>query len=680
MFLYQLKKTIPYLLLTNLIILPYLIQAQKTIDGHSGSAQNAPHRTIDSLLNVLKILSSPTSEIKLVEGSDTTQINTLNLLSWQYINIVNFHLALQYAQLAQAQAEKINFKKGIANAYNNIGRIYHSQGNYEKALDYHAKALKIRVEIGNKKGIANSQNNIGMIYHSQGNYENALDYLFKSLKIREEMGDKPAMAQSYNNIGNIYERQNNYEKAIEWYMKSLGINEKCEDKNGIATSNFNIGNIYFQKKEFPKALNYYFKSLNTLEQIGNVQGISASMGSIGNVYTAQENYLKALEYYKKSLKSQIEMNDKPGAITSYNNIGTLYINENKLKESYHYLNKSLILSKEIGNKEGVKEAYISLCDLYDKKGDFKQAFYYHKLYSDIKDSLLNEQSSKQIAEMNTKYETEKKEKENKILVQENKILAQENDIQKYEINRKNYFIYGLSTSIIFILCLAYLFIRQNKIQAKQKTIELEQKLLRAQMNPHFIFNSLNAIQNYIYKHDSENAGEYLSKFATLMRMVLENSIHENITLEREIIGLTLYLELQALRFDNTFDYSIEADPNIDTEIFFVPPMLAQPFIENSIEHGIFHKKERGRIAVRFLLKDKHLVFEVEDNGVGRQKAAELKQSLNNSHQSLATTITKERLVILNKKARKKIAFTIIDLESNNVVQGTKVVFEIPLVI
>ena len=219
---------------------------------------------------------------------------------------------------------------------------------------------------------------------------------------------------------------------------------------------------------------------------------------------------------------------------------------------------------------------------------------------------------------------------------------------------------------------------EKALKNSQRNLELEQKLLRSQMNPHFIFNSLTSIQNYIYKEKPELAASYLGKFAKLMRLILENSRQEYIPFSKEIETLQLYLELQKVRFADKFDFQIVIDPLIDQDEVSIPPMFAQPFIENSLEHGIVHKSEQGQIKISFSLQDDYILFEVEDNGIGRAKAAQINKALKTGHHSYATTITEERLALIHEKSSLKEMVSIVDvLDEMNEVSGTKASFNIP---
>ncbi len=227
-----------------------------------------------------------------------------------------------------------------------------------------------------------------------------------------------------------------------------------------------------------------------------------------------------------------------------------------------------------------------------------------------------------------------------------------------------------------ILLLLY-WLRIRQILAKKHTAELRQKLLRSQMNPHFIFNSLTAIQNYIYEKRPDEAGKYLSDFARLMRQILYNSREEYISLDNEVNYLALYMDLQQLRFENKFNYELHVDPELEPEFTAIPPMLAQPFIENALEHGISRTKQSGLIIISFEKNGDYLRFTLEDNGIGIDQSHKINAG-NSRHKSLAIQITRERLENINRREKKKIELSIVDIGRKEAGKtGTRVTFSIP---
>jgi LytS/YehU family sensor histidine kinase len=214
---------------------------------------------------------------------------------------------------------------------------------------------------------------------------------------------------------------------------------------------------------------------------------------------------------------------------------------------------------------------------------------------------------------------------------------------------------------------------------KHKIIELKQQNLNQQMNPHFIYNCLTSIQSFIFHNDIPNSLEYLSKFSRLMRKILENSQKQYMSVHDEIELLTLYLKLESIRFKGKFEYEITVDNKIDPILFKIPSLLIQPFVENSVWHGIQNKKGMGKIQISFNLSEKSIFCTIEDNGIGREYAERLKHGESNNHVSLGATITQARIKLLKSLYGNKLGIQYIDLKdySNNPT-GTRVELYLPI--
>ncbi len=419
----------------------------------------------DSLLRVLKTVKQ-----------DTNKINALNLLSRQYSNAGLYEQAIYYAEQAQADAEKIDFKKGLGNAYSNMGIAYWHQGVSEKALKNHLRALIIRKEIEDLQGVAGSYNNIGLVYLDESNYEKTLENYFKSLKIKEEIGDKRGIANSYNNIGVIYLKQNNYTKALDVFIKSLKFCEEIGDKHGIAMAYGNIGLVYFYQNDFKKALDNQLKGLQLREQIGDKQGMTLSLTNIGNIYINQNDYRMALEIYFQGLKIDKEIGNAHGISVSDNNIGTCYMQLGEFDKSLQYLNDALRLCTQTGEKGQLGDVYSALSDLYEKKSNFKKAFEYQKLYADIKDTILSTDANKHLTEMNTKYESEKKDKE--LIRKDAEIIKQQAETEKQNFER-NAFIAG---SALLLLLVFFIFRGYRQKQLANKLLDEKNEKITDSIN------------------------------------------------------------------------------------------------------------------------------------------------------------------------------------------------------
>lgn len=422
--------------------------------------------TIDSLLLKLE-----------TENTDSTKINILNDLSSHYNGVGQYSEALQYAMRAQTLSEKINYKKGFAQALNNVGKIYENRSDYRKSYDNYMQAVKIFVETGDKAGLALSYNGIGNTWMLRGSYENAMKHYLFALSTGEEIGDKNIIAKAYNNIGLLYEHQRDYAKAMDYFRKSLSFKEDMGDLYGISGALNNLGNIYKEQKNYEKAMEYYSQSLSIKTELGNKQGMANSLYNIGNTYVLQGNYAGALKNLMQSLSIGKAIGDQQIVANSSNALGQVYLKMGKTDSSHYYLTVSLGISEKIQYREGIADACSLLSALYAKKNDHKQALLYQSKYYEIKDSLLHEKNMKQIAELQIKYETEKKETEIKLLNKENEVKALKIEEQQYQINISRFLLLASILSVIFISVFGWLLINRNKLKQRER---LKTELLKQQ--------------------------------------------------------------------------------------------------------------------------------------------------------------------------------------------------------
>jgi hypothetical protein len=319
-----------------------------------------------------------------------------------------------------------------------------------------------------------------------------------------------------------------------------------------------------------------------------------------------------------------------------------------------------------------KDLYYLLYKINEANKKDGAALKYHVAYTRAKDTVDFYTQKSELMGLQTRYESQQKEEQISFLVREN-------EFNTYRLNQSRILIIGLIGLVVLIIILAVIIVFMSRLRERQNNMILQQKLFRSQMNPHFLFNSLVSIQNFIVNQEPSKASKYLSKFSKLVRNILDSSFEEYISLEEEISTIEYYLELQKVRYSDKFEYSIDLDETIDEESIMIPPMLAQPIIENAIEHGIKHKESNGHIIIRFLRINEHILFEIEDDGVGRTKAMEIVLKQDKDHKSLATAITRERIAVLNKKSKKKITLNILDLkDERGKATGTRVTFEIPV--
>jgi len=447
---------------------------------------------------------------------------------------------LEHSSLAmQNSAIKRGAQKGAAKAYTNIGVIYDSQSDYVKALEYYFKSLKIQEALGSQKGIAYAYNNIGIIYNKQADNIKALDYFLKSLKIKEDLGDKKAISGSYRNLGAFYHLQSDYLKALTYYFKSLKVDEERGYKKGIADSYTNIGVIYHDQNDSFKALEYYFKALKIYELLNDKEQIADSYNNIGIIYDLQSDNSKALDFYFKSLVLKEELSDSQGMANTYINIGELfvkcfendsshtglrllssglYINHDALLDSALVLeNKALNICRKLGYKRGMiyclsaigniyfnqnkyKEAvrqfqeayyladsimalkeqmesakYISIS--YKKMKQYEKGLGWHETYSQLKDSVFNDEKNEELTKKAMNYEFEKKETIAKAEQEKKNVIALK-ELQKQKLVR-NGFVGGFTVVLLFA---GVFFTQRNKIsKEKKRSDELLLNILPAEV-------------------------------------------------------------------------------------------------------------------------------------------------------------------------------------------------------
>ncbi|HEX7415498.1 MAG TPA: tetratricopeptide repeat protein [Bacteroidia bacterium] len=413
---------------------------------------------IDSLKKVIKV------------ADDTTKIKTLIVLAWQYKN-KNLDTALLIANQAFELTKTTKHLNLTAKVWNTLGAININKGNPSKGLDCFINALNIMKQLGDKKSIAKLSNNIGQIYTIQGNYPKALTFLFDASKALEELNDPATLPSVYGNIGGVYKLQGDFPTAITYFLKSIEIGEKTHNNQIVSSSNNNIGTVYLAQKKYELAETSFLKSLKNSLQSEDKFGEATSYNNLGNVYEQTLKYDKAIEHYLKSLSIREELKDNSGMASCYNNIGGIYVKLGKFKEAEAMLLKSAELSEAAETLTVLKDAYNNLSCLYDALRDYKQAYVYHKLYSNLKDSLLNEEKSKEIGKIEAKAEYDKE------VVLQKAEQEKLNAIAIEEKQKQQFFLILVTCILILVGVFGVFMYRRFKITQRQKAVIEKQKAL-----------------------------------------------------------------------------------------------------------------------------------------------------------------------------------------------------------
>jgi tetratricopeptide (TPR) repeat protein len=412
--------------------------------------------------------------------------------------------------------------------------------------------------------------------------------------------------------------------------------------------------------------------LDIAYKMNDWMGAANRLNNLGNIESVKENYTAAERYFLQSIEYADKLKTKKPRLNAMANLARIYLEIDRVSEAQKMAQDAIVIAEELNDRDVLSKLYNTLTKSYEKQKDFSKALVYQQRKTKIQDSILNEKSLAKIQELQVRYETEKKESQ----IRE---LNRKNQIQALEIQERNLWMALFGVSLFGAVLLTAFYARQRILKQQNQVLAINQKLLRTQINPHFFFNVLSSIQAFMLeKQDSAPAVSYLSKFGKLMRSVLENSRVDFIPLSEEITTLQNYLDIQKIRFGDKFDYQINVENSIETEQLGIPPMLAQPFLENALEHGIKPLSNKGRIDVLFRPEKNGIVLNITDNGIGRIKASELTSE--SERQSLATQITQERIAVLNQQHKAKIDFTIEDvLDSAHQIAGTRVIFHLPLI-
>jgi signal transduction histidine kinase/Tfp pilus assembly protein PilF len=390
--------------------------------------------------------------------------------------------------------------KQLSTAYNQLG-IYHVYvGHFDSTEFYFLEAYKMRKQLNDSLGMGASLNNLGNVVMQKGDYPAATDYYIRALKIREQLNDSAGIASSTNNLGMILYKQQKFDDAINYYHQALKINRKQNILQKEALILLNLGNIYDEIKQLDSSIYYYEQSLIVAEKGGDLRTVAMALGNLGVTQYQLKNYDLAEVYMRKALKIRVESEDIEGQSILYNNIAGVYVATKKYDKAISYFNQSLELSKQTGHLETTRDNYLGLADTYEKSNQFEKAFLAHQQYNLIKDSMLNEATSEQIALLNTQYETEKKEKE--IVSQQLEIAA-----QLLKVKQRNYSLLGLGFLVLFIAIVGGFVYRIQK----QKQLRLqEENLLKDEITQVTIQNKLHQERLSISNNLHDNIGSQLT--------------------------------------------------------------------------------------------------------------------------------------------------------------------------
>lgn len=591
----------------------------------------------------------------------------------------------------------LGFQKGVAISYTTLGVVNGIQTNYSKSLDYLLKSLRVYENLGDQRGIAKVLGYVANVYTEEGDSVNSVKFYKKAILMNEKIGTAHSFGIR-NNLGLALIEFGHYEAAQRQFNRMLDEAVAHQKPIWEAKAYNQLGKNANAAGNTVAALAYYKQALVLNQKLGRKEAEAIAIANLGEVNKKLGKYRIALGYFKKSLALREEIDHHYRVAIASLKIAQTYLALGDHPSAVRYAQKSLAQAQQLKVGKFVAEALATLGEIYAQQNNYALAFAYQKRLLVLKDSLNNEEKTKALAKMRTQFNLERKEQE--IALKNARISSLEANEKAEKILR-----YVLVAAGLLLLALVGFVFRQFKVKQKAASVlkvkneeinskskeivqanlaikkingELEKKMLRAQMDPHFIFNSLNSIQHFITINDKYAALTYLSKFSRLIRQVLENSTNQQVAVADEVNLLKYYVQLESMRFGHSFVCSFHVDDSLNIYEDQVPFLLIQPYVENAIVHGLIHLESRGQLDISLKKDEGYIVCVVEDNGIGRVRALAYKK---NRHRQVShgMPITAKRLELLNEGKANKTLVKVTDLYDNRQnASGTRVEILIPL--
>jgi tetratricopeptide (TPR) repeat protein len=654
-------------------------------------------KNIDSLKKILPSLH------------DSARIDCLNRLSEAYVGLpdwfnspptkVQFDTAEIFVSKALDEAQKINYTYGIAKALSLKAEIvFEGNSNYPEAEKISREAISFYKKTTNKTGLNRAYWRLGTALHAQSKFNAAINTYDTSYDLSKKAGDSKFVVYSIVTSTHVSLEGTNYEKAFE---KVLDLHQLATKSNDSALKYWElelIAELYESFDDSVTAKRYYDSASKfapsplpeAAADTSNPRDLRFHLADIGHDYFGQNKYDKALPYLLKSLEYHQQANDVNQIMYISIDVAKTYLALKDNDSARRYAHEALALARQTGARQNARDACEVLNTAYAHLHLFDSAYFYYKQYTVVKDAISNDKVRGKLAAYSFEQKIE--------------LLNKEKEIQQVQLQKQSLVRNFLAGGIIILLLLAAIIFRaiilkrrneklklkhelelqkldseRIKAEFQQQATDLEMQALRAQMNPHFIFNSLNSINRFILKKQSSEATEYLTKFSRLIRMILNSSVSASVSLAEDLEALQLYIELERLRCEEKFSFKIECDPDVDADFIQVAPMLLQPFVENAIWHGLMSKESEGHLWVNINQADSTLICTITDDGIGRKKAAEFKNK-SGKHKSMGMKITESRIAMMQKMNGENKSVEIRDLvDAEGNAAGTEVVLKIPVI-
>jgi two-component system LytT family sensor kinase len=609
-------------------------------------------------------------------SEDSSRINSLTRSGIAYV-YKSPPVARAFIDTAVAFCEKKNIE--IPSLLHLLkAKYYYYTGDFRSASEEAAIAMKKAESSGESDVLVKTMVFLGNYNLLTGFFKESADYFDKSIAFSKKMRLKGIIPLAYKGKSNLYIAIGDLKKfrmTLQMMIEAaLAENDSLSAEEGyyLLGTNYCGENLSDKRRDFRYA-DSLLKKCNEISRFTKDTSYNAlSLANIGWNFYLERKYDSSLYYYNKALTYSLPGKIHGASVNSFGNIGTIYRDLGNRELALKNYLKAVDQAKKINDWYNLSWIYKDMSDMYLTIKDTANAFISFLRYKQFSDSLLISKNTQGMVNAKVRYEADTHNKEVELL--------------SLRLKNQRLLNYGITGFLVLVLGIVLLILSRAKINSRRRISEMNRKIsevtqanLRQQMNPHFIFNTLNSIQYYMYQHDKLATNIYLTKFSSLMRKVLENSQHTSVPLNDELDALNLYLELESIRFKDKFDYEIKIDEDIDTHLFKVPTMLIQPYVENSICHGLMPREGKGFVKIDLNLGQDQIICTIEDNGIGREAAQARKMSREGNHNSLGTQITSSRLELVNALYGTSLETIYTDLKNEKgEPEGTRVEIHIPI--
>ncbi len=602
---------------------------------------------------------------------------TLSNIAYMNINMGRYDKALEFCHRSLPYLRSSGDNNAMLSVYNDLGQSHKAHGRTDSAVYYFEKLINKAEELGQDQQVIWGYNNLSIVHAGLGLLPEALDNAYRSLSILENIGSDEQIVNALFVLRDIKVMLGEYDGALDLMDRAMELCRKNSDTTCMAGTYGGIGSTLLEMGKLDTAMVMLELALklkrdpnsNDKHELSMLSKTYRLQGRLDDALIILEE-LHADAREKGILEDEVWILQEKGLISSH---------KKRFGQAITYCQESLAKAEQAGLLPAQQDAYECLYQIHKQRRDGMQALAYLEKANEIRNNILSEKAQRQAAQREFQREHEK-QKLRDSLEHANALLELEHERTIAMIRADQNADRAMATGIGAVLLLggggiSFIADRRRRRERFDKEVAtLETQALRSQMNPHFIFNALNSINAFIQRNDPDHASSYLTKFARVMRLVLENSRHAEVPLEDDLEALKGYMDLERMRMQNRFEHSIEVDPSIDPSAVVVPPLVVQPFIENAIWHGMNGVERNGVIRLKVGKKDGQLVLTVEDNGVGRnKKKVAPPPGVPVKKTSLGTAITRARLDLIQKQHGGNAGFKYTDLA-----EGTRVEVTMPL--